>query len=188
MSCYLDHKDSIDNIKSDLKKAGFDYENIRIKPFKGRNSSIKHNESIKKMKIIAEEVISKWNKSLEYLNINPSIAATITIRPYYGDTDVKIDVIRDEFIIEYNTEVLNNLDNFRKELGIYDSKLSTISYLKELYKEQDEELEKIANQQVQNDINNRQEEGNWQEVDGEISPIKREFISPKGKPTIEPTC
>ena len=128
MSCFLPHKEAVNNLKADLEKSGYKTiplgTRINIQAFQEHNRLVV--EEAKKI----QEVVNQWNAGLSKIGITGSVVKTIT-KPFEGDRDSFVGINRNLINIEFNNDVLNQLDNARKNLGIYDSKLSYSSYLKE---------------------------------------------------------
>lgn len=134
MNCYLEHKEAIKNLQSDIEKAEF--KNVVPDRFINATSFKKHNQKVDQMVSLAQPVIDLWNKSLNVLGIEGSVA-TIKKVPFQGDVDSKVGFSRELINITYNNDVLSKIDTFRKSLGIYESKLSYASYIKNSTKSQE---------------------------------------------------
>jgi len=100
MSCILKHKESINNFKEDLKTTG----NIQYE-----SSSKFSSQNEGQVDIISE----KWNNALGFLNLTGNVLTKLGNKVY-----------------QINQDVFNKIDNKRKELGIYESRLSLSDYLK----------------------------------------------------------
>jgi hypothetical protein len=141
MSCYLKHKNAIDNLKSDIEASGF-----KPVPLIGDNSNkafIEHNKKVAIEAAKIQAVVDRWNKSLPKLGLTGSVVTQIT-NTFIGDLDSVVNVLRDTIDIKYNENLLDEIDDIRKALGIYDSKLSYASYQKqqeELFNEESDILE-----------------------------------------------
>lgn len=128
MSCYLKHKNTIDNLKSDIESSGF-----KFVPLTGDNSNkafIEHNKRVAIEVAKIQNVVNKWNKSLPKLGLTGSVVTQIT-KTFTGDLDATVPTLRDTIDIVYNEKLLDEVDDIRKALGIYESKLSYASYMKE---------------------------------------------------------
>ena len=171
MSCFLPHKEAVNNLKADLEKSGYKTiplgTRINIQAFQEHNRLVV--EEAKKI----QEVVNQWNAGLSKIGITGSVVKTIT-KPFEGDKDSFVGINRNLINIEFNNDVLNQLDNARKNLGIYDSKLSYSSYLKEqqeLIKDLD-----VIKPGVEELFNSNPELANAvYEAAGFIEPFRQEF-------------
>jgi len=128
MSCTLKHKEAINNLKSDLEDAGF--KPVPISSFNDRKSIIAHNVAVNEEVKKAKKVVNSWDKLLNKLGLKGSVVIGYT-RPYLADKDSSVGIVRNILDLQFNSKILDNLDNLRAMLGIYDSKESIVSHIKE---------------------------------------------------------
>lgn len=151
MSCYLEYKEAINNLKSDIKKSG--YKDIPLGKFINTNAFTEHNNKVAQEVKKIQTVVDKWDKWLPKLGIKGSVVERIT-RPFQGDVDSKVGFTRKVIDIVYNENILNKIDDFRKSLGIYDSKLSYASYLEEQSTGKvDKQYQKLSEEERNNNQN-----------------------------------
>jgi hypothetical protein len=128
-NCYLPHKEAINNLKEDIKNSG--YEKVSLSNFINIKSFIEHNSKIAAQVVKIEKVVDLWNRTIYKAGIEGSVVKSIVkINP--GDVDSKLGISRNVIDIEFDENVLEKIDNYRKSLGIYDSKLSYKSYIDNL--------------------------------------------------------
>jgi len=148
MSCYLKHKEAIKNLESDIEKSG--YVAVPIGDTLSSKAFIRHNEKVAEEASKIQAVVDKWDAALKVIGLTGSVVERIT-KAFDGDRDNVIWPKRNIINIVYNKKILDQIDNFRKELGIYESKLSYASYLekeakaiKEFFKDQELKKQKLA--------------------------------------------
>jgi hypothetical protein len=138
MSCTLKHKEAINNLKSDLEDAGF--KSVPISRFNDRKSIIAHNIAVNKEVEKAKKIVNNWNTLLNKLGLKGSVVTGYT-RPYLADKDSSVGFVRSLLDLQFNNKMLDNLDNLRVVLGIYDSKESIVSHIKEKKTKYDNETQ-----------------------------------------------
>lgn len=125
-NCYLGHKEAIKNLESDILKSG--YKPVPLKNNYNLDAFTKHNELVSVEAAKVRKVVEVWDSALSRLGIKGSVVKSI-VKDNLADGDSLVPFARRVIDIVYNEDVLKELDDFRKSLGIYDSKLSYASYL-----------------------------------------------------------
>jgi hypothetical protein len=154
-NCYLGHKEAIKNLESDILKSG--YKPVPLKNRYNLEAFTKHNESVSVEAAKIRKVVDLWDSSLARLGIKGSVVKSI-VKDNLADGDSSVPFARRVIDIEYNEDVLEKLDDFRKSLGIYDSKLSYASYLDAKRAEQ----ESLKANPIKTDLSNKYFSGNLQ--------------------------
>jgi hypothetical protein len=145
-NCYLGHKEAIKNLESDILKSG--YKPVPLKNRYNLEAFTKHNKLVSVEAAKIRKVVDLWDSSLARLGIKGSVVKSI-VKDNLADGDSSVPFARRVIDIEYNEDVLEKLDDFRKSLGIYDSKLSYASYLDAKRAEQSLEKDVDVNEDAQ---------------------------------------
>jgi hypothetical protein len=124
MSCYLKHTKAKDNLKSDIQ------------------SIIDTNSNYDVIIDKINTIIDNWNKSINRIGITGRSIATINLDKNKNKNSIEID---------YNDLVLNEIDEYKKFIGIYESKLSLASHFKD---EDNKKFELLLNGEEKNQDSN----------------------------------
>lgn len=125
MACGLPYKNAIDNLKHDLSFAVS--ENIKIDNIKTIEDLKQYNSEIESLKNQYEAIINNWNVMTSTININSSVATTEIYETPFNTKNGLGSIL--EVAIKFNDEVLDSIDNYRKSVGIYETKQSLYDYV-----------------------------------------------------------
>lgn len=120
MKCTLNHKKTIDNLKEELNASPISSKISTVEEYKEHNNVLRNE--IERMKLIA----AKWDNIIyRHIGSRPSVITSYTKDvSTLPETTLPIKDID----IQFNTDVTDELDELRKELGIYDTKETINSF------------------------------------------------------------
>lgn len=120
MECKLKHKKTVDNLKEELNASPISPKISTVEEYKEHNNVLRNE--IERMKLIA----AKWDNIIyRHIGSRPSVITSYTKDvSTFPETTLPVKDID----IQFNTDVLLELDELRKELGIYDTKETLDSF------------------------------------------------------------
>lgn len=126
MSCTLPNKNAKDNLKHDLSfisEKGLDI----LPSFTSIKEVSAYNNNQLNFSEQAENIINKWNATLPLMDLKGTVAEVVMLEtPHTTEDGVGVSKTAS---INYNDELLEQIDDYRKSIGIYDSKQSLYDYL-----------------------------------------------------------